>query len=113
MVPAQLVSAHFKSYPPEARELAIRHLKLLQQLPLAFAPLLIQQIQQYDWLFPAERREIDEQLSYLETSSHEKRRLLLAGFAALDLASLNAGAWVTSPGEFSEKLSGYLWSTRQ
>src|ERR1700751_2972437 len=105
MVPAQLVSAHFKSYPPQARELALRHIKLLQQLPFALAPLLIQQIQQYDWLVPAERRGSDGQLSYLESCPHEKRRLLLAGFAELDLASLRTGAWVSSPGEFSERLS--------
>ena len=47
--------------------LAVAHLPLLRTLPSAFAPLLLQQIEEYDWRFPAERREITGQLAYLES----------------------------------------------
>jgi hypothetical protein len=114
MPSTQIASGHFKDYPPEARQVATAHIPLLQKLPLAFVQLLLQQIQEYDWRFPAERREIDQQLSYLQSLSDLQRSQLLAGFEGLELSShLKSADWVTSPGEFSEQLSAYLWSTHQ
>ncbi len=105
---------HFKDYPPEARQVATSHIELLRKLPTAFTPLLLQQIQAYDWRFPAERRDIDQQLRYLESLSDVDRRQLLTGFEQLGLpARLTNTNWVSSPGEFSEQLSGYLWSSNQ
>jgi hypothetical protein len=93
---------------------ATNHIQLLQQLPLGFAPLLLQQIQAYDFRFPAERREIDQQLAYLTALSGDQLRELLAGFRRLRLpASLEHIDWVGSPITFSEQLSGYLWATSQ
>ncbi len=40
MVPSQLTAGSFGGYPPEARQLAIKNLALLQRLPLAFVPAL-------------------------------------------------------------------------
>src|ERR1700720_1313168 len=100
----QIASEHFRGYPPEARRLATGHIRLLQKLPLAFAQLLLQQIQEYDWRFPAERREIDRQLSYLESLSDDQRERLLAGFERLELSSnLKSADRLISPGEFSEQ----------
>jgi len=114
MSPAQITEANFKDYPPEARHVATSHIRLLQQLPLGFVPLLLQQIQGYDWRFPAERREIDQQLSYLASLTEDRRRRLLAGFQGLKLSpDLERLDWVGSPGGFSERLSAYLWSTHQ
>lgn len=114
MLPTQLAPAHFKSYPPEARQVATSHIQVLRQLPLGFAPLLLQQIQAYDLRFPAERREIDQQLSFLATLSEGQRRDLLAGFRRLQLPSnLERIDWVSSPVTFSEQLSAYLWVTSQ
>ncbi len=114
MPSTQIAYEHFRGYPPEAREVATAHIRLLQKLPLAFVQLLLQQIQEYDWRFPAERREIDQQLSYLEALSDDRRSQLLTGFARLELSpNLKRADWVTSPGEFSEQLSAYLWSTHQ
>ena len=76
---------HFKNYPPEARQIATSHIELLRKLPVAFAPLLLQQIQVYDWRFPAERRDIGQQLAFLESLSDGKRRALLSGFERLEL----------------------------
>jgi hypothetical protein len=114
MSPNQIASVHFKDYPPGAKRVATSHIRLWQQLPPAFVPLLLQQIQGYDWRFPAERREIDLQLTYLESLAKDERRRLLSGFEWLELSSnLKRADWVSSPGAFSEQLSGYLWSTGQ
>jgi hypothetical protein len=105
---------HFKDYPPEARRVAIGHIELLRKLPAAFTPLLLQQIQTYDWRFPAERRDIDRQLRFLKSLSEADRRQLFTGFEQLRLpARLMDVKWTSSPVEFSEQLSNYLWSTGQ
>jgi len=81
---------------------------------LGFVPLLLQQIQTYDFRFPAERREIDQQLAYLSALSEDQRRAFLAGFRRLQLTSdLEHIDWVGSPITFSEQLSAYLWATSQ
>jgi hypothetical protein len=56
MVPNQLSATQFTAYPPQAGTVAITHLTVLQQLPLAFLPLLLRETIAYDWKFPAERR---------------------------------------------------------
>ena len=57
----QVHAEQFQSYPPQAKQIATRHIALLQQLPLAFLPLLLREVIVYDWKFPAERDEIDRQ----------------------------------------------------
>lgn len=105
---------HFKDYPPEARHVAADHIELLRKLPAAFTLLLLQQVQAYDWRFPAERREIDQELKFLESLSEADRHRLFTGFEQLQLpANLMDVKWVGSPVEFSEQLSNYLWSTHQ
>jgi hypothetical protein len=105
---------HFKDYPPEARRVATGHLELLRKLPAAFTPLLLQQIQAYDWRFPAERRDIDRQLTFLKSLAEADRRRLFTGFAQLKLpARLLDAKWLRSPVEFSEQLSHHLWTTSQ
>jgi hypothetical protein len=105
---------HFKDYPPEARRVATGHLELLRKLPAAFTPLLLQQIQAYDWRFPAERRDIDRQLTFLKSLAEADRRRLFTGFAQLKLpARLLDVKWAASPVEFSEQLSHHLWTTGQ
>ncbi len=115
MFPAQTIDApQLERYPPEARRLAIDHLPLLRTLPPAFTPLLLQQIEEYDWRFPAERREITGQLTYLETLTPEQRRAVLAGFTRLRLPAHWIGGQVASaPGEYAAELSSYLWATHQ
>jgi hypothetical protein len=104
----------FKDYPPEARRVATRHVELLRQLPAAFTPLLLQQIHTYDWRFPAERRDIDRQLTFLKSLAEADRRRLFTGFAQLKLpARLLDAKWAASPVEFSEQLSHHLWTTGQ
>jgi len=113
--PAQTIDApQLERYPPEARRLAGAHLPLLRTLPSAFTPLLLQQIEEYDWRFPAERSEITGQLAFLEALTPEQRRVALAGFARLRLPAHWTGRQVASaPGEYAEELSSYLWATHQ
>lgn len=114
MLPSQIDPRQFEDYSPQARHVATRHIKLLQQLPLALAALLVEQIQQYDWKFPAERREIDGQLSYLSSLSRPQMDQVLSGFGQLQLSpQLEHINWVESPHEFSEALSAYLWRSGQ
>jgi hypothetical protein len=114
MLPSEIQAHDFKNYPPQARHVATSHIELFRQLPLAFAPLILQQLEQYDWKFPAERREIDHQLSYLSSLSKPEMSSLLSDFEQLKLSSqLEQFDWVNSPGSFSQQLSAYLWATHQ
>src|SRR5277367_4925289 len=110
----QLSSAQFHGYPPQGQQLAIDHIALLQQLPLAFLPLLLREIIVYDWKFPAERDEIDRQIRYLGSLTPDQLSGVMSSFAKLKLsADLQGMDWVGAPVRFSEKLSAYLWATHQ
>ena len=114
MLPDQLEAAQFDRYPPEARQLAVKQLNLLRQLPLSFAPLLLQQVREYDWRFPTERKDIDRQFTYLASLSPAQLQQAVSGFAQLNLSpDLGRMDWVNDPGRFSERLAAYLWSTHQ
>lgn len=114
MQPAELQAASFNRYPPEARALAARQVNLLRQLPLSFLPLLLQQVREYDWRFPAERNEVDRQFTYLNSLSTSQLEQAMEGFAALRLApDLARTDWVNDPTRYSERLAEYLWSTHQ
>jgi hypothetical protein len=113
MPPLAIHEDNFKNYPPEAKTVASTNIGLFQQLPKAFLPLLLDQIRSYDWRFPAERRDIDRQLAFLRSLTDAQRDQVLGGFVRLGLpVHLNAN-WVNSPREFTEQLSGYLWSSHQ
>ena len=114
MLPSELKAAQFKAYPLEARELASGHLPLLQQLPASFVPLLLKEIIVYDWKFPAERADLERQLAYLASLPPPARQKLLAGFAQVKPpAELERFDWVNKPAQYSERLTAYLWATRQ
>lgn len=114
MLPSQIKPEEFKDYPPQARQVAVDYIELFRRLPLAFAPLILQQLEQYDWKFPAERREIDHQLSFLSSCPRDQMSGLLSGFGQLKLSHhLEKYDWVNSPGSFSQELSAYLWATHQ
>src|SRR5947209_8627017 len=114
MVPAQLTPASFSEYPPEARRLTQDQLSILRRLPLAFAPLLLSEAMAYDWKFPAERRDLDEQFRYLSSLPPAEFQQQMAPFAALGLTpEFEAIDWVNHPADFSEKLSAHLWATHQ
>lgn len=114
MLPAQLTSDKFSAYPPEARKLAVDQLSILERMPLAFVPLLLREVIAYDWKFPAERRDLDEQFRYLQALSPAEFQQQMAAFGALQLtAGFESVDWVNHPADFSEKLSAHLWATHQ
>ena len=67
MTPDQLTAASFTGYSPQARQFAIAHLGLLQQLPIAVAPAFLREIIVFDLRFPAERRTFERQCVWLES----------------------------------------------
>src|SRR5271154_1991368 len=102
----QLSAAQFQGYPPQGQQLAIDHIALLQQLPLAFLPLLLREVIVYDWKFPAERDEIDRQFRYLGGLTAEQLSSAMSSFAKVKLSpALEAMDWTGAPSRFSEKLS--------
>ena len=114
MLPNALTADQFSRYPPEARRIAADRLALLQQLPLAFVPLILRELIVYDWKFPAERAELNQEFEYLSALSPAELRRLTAPFAALQLSpEFERFDWVNLPGEFSEKLTAHLWATHQ
>ncbi len=114
MIAQQLTEQQFQGYPPEAKKVATSNIGLLQQLPLAFLPLLLREVITYDWKFPAERDEMDRQFRYLGGMTAEQLSSAMSAFAKLKLSpALEAMDWVGEPFRFSEKLSAYLWATHQ
>ncbi len=114
MLPARLSAAQFTSYPPQAERVAVAHLALLQQMPLAFLPSLLRELIEYDYKFPAERLELDKELAYLGRLTPAQVREWFSAFAQLRLSAAEESFdWVNRPVEFTEQLSAYLWSTQQ
>src|SRR5579875_1410530 len=114
MQPDQLNADQFSGYPPQARQVAVHRLELFRQLPLAFLPLLLRELIAYDWKFPAERSDLDNQLAYLSARSSEQLADAMAPFTKLRLsAELVEVNWVSEPAQFSERLTAHLWATHQ
>lgn len=114
MKPADLQAASFAAYAPEARALAVAHLELLRQIPLAVLPTFLEQIQSLPNLFPKEQATLTGQIDFLSKASPQARATLLGPFAAIPLSpALQQLDWVNSPGTFLGSLSGYLWQSTQ
>jgi len=114
MLPGELTADAFRGYPPQARQVAAGQVALLRELPISFLPLLLRELISYDWKFPAERRELDDQFTYLTSLTAEARRQLMGSFARLTIPpELERSDWVNSPAQFSEQLTTHLWATHQ
>jgi hypothetical protein len=110
----QVRESDFQKYPPEANKLVIEHISLLQQLPVAFTVLFLRELIDYDWRFPAERAELDDQLRYLGAMSPEELKATMSGFASLTAASAIAReGWWADPIASTEKLTARLWADHQ
>ena len=107
-----LSTTDFSSYPPQARRLASDHIATLQSLPPVFCALLLNEIRQYDWQFPAERNDLVGQLKWLESADPQAIDSVLAPFAALKISKgLMDMPWTEQPGLFIERLTAELWIT--
>jgi hypothetical protein len=114
VLPALLTLESFAGYPPMARKLAQANLDLIQQFPLVFAALLLHEVSGYDWRFPAERRMIDDQFTYLRSLSPVARDRILSGFSVSTLPPKIAQIdWLQRSQNFIDELTAYLWSAHQ
>lgn len=114
MQPSQLSADAFAKYPPQARTLAVQHLELIRRMPLAFAALLMREVRGYDWLFPAERRVIQSQFTWLQSLTPVEFNRSLQGFAIVTLPpGIDRLDWVHRPEEFLSALTAQLWSTHE
>ncbi|MBB5061805.1 hypothetical protein [Granulicella mallensis] len=114
MTPDQLVASSFNGYPAAARRFAVEHLSLLQRLPLVVCPSFLQQIQNLDTSFPAEKESLRWQCDALQKLAPERYSALASPLAALSVSpSLQSLDWVQSPASFIPELTAYLWSSGQ
>jgi hypothetical protein len=114
MLPSQLTARDFANYPPEARRITTERLALLQQLPLAFLPVFLRELINYDWMMPIERVQIDAQMKLMGLLTAQHLSEKVQGFASLCLnTELERLDWVNHPAIFIQDLTAWLWSTRQ
>lgn len=114
MLSSDLKPEQFQTYPPQGRQLAIAHIALLKQLPPSFVALLLREVIAYDWKFPAEQKDVTQQLAYLDALSNAQRQEAMTGFAQIRLSpELEGLDWVNAPTQFSERLTAHLWSSHQ
>jgi len=114
MLPSELKTEQFSSYPPQARKLASDHLITLRKLPLSFLTSLLREVIEYDYKFPAERRALDRELANLAALSTGQWSEWLDEFEQIKMSpALEKFDWVNSPAQFVELLSAHLWTTHQ
>ena len=114
MTPSELRADQFKGYPPQGRELAIKHLSLLRQMPLVLLPILLREIIDFDWKFPAERSDLESQLSFLESLPPAELPNLLSPFKRFTPpANFDQSELVGQPKRFEQRITAWLWSSRQ
>lgn len=114
LTPSQLTAASFREYPPLARQVATEHLALFRQMPVACLVLVLRELIAWDWKFPAERKELTTQFTFLNSASLQQRAAIFGPFAQLQLSSrFELMDWVNAPAAFSEQLSAHLWATHQ
>lgn len=114
MLPDSLRTEQFAAYPPQARKLVLAHLPALQQLPLSFLPSLLKQVIDYDFMFPAERSALEQELIQLSSLSEAQVKEWFLPFDSISLSrDLKEFDWINQPAQFVEQQSAYLWSTHQ
>lgn len=114
MTPETLSAISFASYPSAAQHFATEHLNLLRRLPLAVCPSFLQQVKEFDTLFPAERESLRHQFQSLEKLNAQRFAVITAPLRNLKLSdALQQMDWVATPGRFVTDLSAFLWSSSQ
>ncbi|MGA8528241.1 MAG: hypothetical protein WB622_00905 [Acidobacteriaceae bacterium] len=114
MKPAELRAEDFEHYAPEARAFAQSRLALLQKLPLAICPSFLEQIEQLDSSFPAERATLRRMCDFLAALPASRLTALTEPFDRIRLSSqLEKQEWVRTPAQFIAELTAELWSSGQ
>jgi hypothetical protein len=108
--PGDLQAKNFATYPPQARALATEYLGVVKRMPLALLALVLRQLIQYDWSFPAECEQLVLQLRLLSQMDEATFGGAMAPFTRIPLRSTLVNFdWVGRPQPFSEQLTAYLW----
>ena len=114
MTPSELRAESFTLYPPQARSFAIINLQVLRRMPLILASVMLRQLIQFDWCFPAERDRLSRQFDLMSNMDSASFDALMSSFSSIKLSSeLRDMEWVDHPQLFSEHLTAYLWSEHQ
>jgi hypothetical protein len=114
MKPSDLRAESFAEFPPRARALAAENLNLFKRMPLLLLALVLRQVVQYDWSFPAERKQLLLQLNCLSHMDAASFDALMSSFSVIPFATeLTKIDWVNHPQRFSEQLTADLWSQHQ
>jgi hypothetical protein len=111
-MPRELTPDDLSLYPPQAKQFALDNIGTLRSLPPILCALLLKQIREFDWLFPAERSDLEGQLRWLSTSDRNKVAAVITPFQSLPVTkSVMELPWAPEPGPFIEKLTADLWAT--
>jgi hypothetical protein len=114
MTPGELRAESFRLYPPLARSFAVSNLQVLQRMPLILASVILRQLIQFDWCFPAEHERLSRQFDLMSKMDNASFAGLMSAFSTMKLSSeLREMEWVDHPQLFSEHLTAYLWSEHQ
>jgi hypothetical protein len=114
MIPGDLSIESFAQYPRQARSFAVENLSVLKRMPLILLSVVLRQVIQYDWCFPAEREQLRLQFDLLRRTETASFEALMAPFFAIQLSpELRRADWINRPQQFSEQLTGYLWSQHE
>lgn len=99
----------FVSYPPEGRALAISHLAVLRQMPVALLPIFLRELKDYDWQFPLEQQQVNRRLDFVQANPSST-----AGFLRISVPhAMDRPENVADPVRFLAEMSAYLWSSLQ
>jgi len=94
--------------PPLADTLAAKHRALLSGLPPVLAASLLIEISRYDWMFPAERKELEGQLQFLSATPTAETQRIVLSFRSLPLPAEASAAW-SHPKLFLQAFTAHLW----
>jgi hypothetical protein len=109
MTPSRLNGESFSSYPTQGREIAVSHLRALQQTSLPVLPAFLLDLKEYDWKFPREQEEIVRRIDFLQ-----KHPESVAGFRHITLsAAVEKLDCVDEPRRFLARMTAELWSSLQ
>ncbi len=114
MQPSQLQAGNFSHYPPQAATLAVQYLPEFRKMSLGLLPIILRELIDYDWRFPAEQRALRAQLEYLRGLTPAAFAKLMEPLSGLRMpAKVSRIDWVNQPQYFMEQFSAMLWSTLQ
>ena len=108
----ELSPSDLSLYPPKAKQFALDNITTLRRLPPILCALLLKQIHEFDWLFPAERSDLSGQLRWFNTADKKEVDAVIARFQSLQVTpAVMELPWAAEPDLFIDKLTADLWAT--